>query len=252
MPTYNRAHRISKAIDSILTQTYSNFEFIIINDGSDNKTLSILNDYKKKDNRIIVLNNESNQGIVYSLNKALKIAKGKYIARMDDDDISLANRFAEQITYLEKHPDITVIGSAIQIPKSKQIKQLSSSPEESAILSHFQVPVYHPTAIIRHSFLKQHKINYTPKYDSAEDTAFWYDIIEKGGKITNLKQPLVIQDILSQKNYSLRNQNIVLINLLNTLLSHYFKKKYIFFIFLYHLFMLALSSKNLKKQIIKI
>lgn len=206
MPTYNRGHMVEKAIQSILSQTYKNFEFIIVNDGSTDKTDSILKKWQKRDNRIIILTNAQNMGIVVSLNKALKIAKGDYIARMDDDDISLSTRFEKQIEYLEKHPDITVLGTAIQIPNINRILRLSSSPEESAILSHFQVPVYHPTTLIRNDFLTKHHIDYTPKYDAAEDTVFWYDIIEKGGKITNLDEPLVIQNIFSRKNYNRTKQ----------------------------------------------
>ncbi|MBQ8250583.1 MAG: glycosyltransferase family 2 protein, partial [Alphaproteobacteria bacterium] len=206
MPTYNRSHEVEKAIQSILSQTYKNFEFIIINDGSQDNTLFILKKWQKKDKRIILLNNEKNMGISSSLNKALKIAKGKYISRMDDDDISLPTRLEKQVRYLENNPSITVLGTAIKVPNTNKINRLSSSPEESAILSHFQVPVYHPTTLIRHDFLKKHNLNYQKKYDAAEDTLFWYDIIKKGGKITNLSEPLVIQNIHSKKNYKLDQQ----------------------------------------------
>lgn len=237
MPTYNRGHCLPNAIESILSQTYPYFEFIIINDGSSDKTDAILNAYKKKDPRIKILRNDSNMGIVTSLNKALKIAKGKYIARMDDDDISLPTRIEKQVQYMDIHPDITVLGTAIQLPNSNEIKRLSSSSEESAILSLFQVPVYHPTTLIRHSFLKHHKLNYAPQYDAAEDTAFWYNIIEKGGKITNLSEPLVIQDIFSKKNYDGGKQAHSFNQFIDYTLTPLFKEKV-------HLFRYQLSNQQ--------
>ena len=96
MSTYNRAsldhNLLSKAIESILNQTYKEFEFIIINDGSIDETKNILAEFQKKDSRIKILTNEKNEGLPNSLNKGLAIAQGKYIARMDDDDYSFSIR----------------------------------------------------------------------------------------------------------------------------------------------------------------
>ncbi|EAJ7443814.1 glycosyltransferase family 2 protein, partial [Campylobacter jejuni] len=100
MPCYNRQEYIVDAIESILNQTYSNFEFIIIDDCSTDNTYEIVKKYAENDKRIIVLKNEKNQGIVYALNRGFSIAKGKYIARMDDDDISLPNRLEKQVEYM--------------------------------------------------------------------------------------------------------------------------------------------------------
>ena len=91
MPVYNVEKYLQEAIESILNQTYSNFEFLIINDGSSDKSGEIINSYN--DSRIVYLQNNKNKGLVYTLNYGISLAKGEYIARMDGDDISLPDRF---------------------------------------------------------------------------------------------------------------------------------------------------------------
>ena len=101
MPVYNAQKYLNKAIDSILAQTYKDFEFIIINDGSTDNSLQIIKKYQKKDKRIIV-KNKKNKGIVAALNDGIKLSRGKYLARMDADDISLPSRFEVQVNFMEK------------------------------------------------------------------------------------------------------------------------------------------------------
>ena len=100
LPVYNAQKYLEEAIESIINQTYTNFEFIIIDDGSGDNSLNIINKYQKQDSRILVITRE-NKGLVYTLNEGINQAKGKYIARMDADDISLSNRFEKQIELLE-------------------------------------------------------------------------------------------------------------------------------------------------------
>ncbi len=104
MPSYNRSNFIGSAIDSILNQTYNNFEFIIVDDGSTDSTSKVLQKYAAKDKRIILLR-QNNQGAAAARNNGVDKAQGKYIAFMDDDDISLPNRLEKQVTFLEKYPD---------------------------------------------------------------------------------------------------------------------------------------------------
>ncbi len=110
MPTYNRANVIGGAIDSILNQTYDNFEFIIVDDGCTDSTYEVLEKYAAKDKRIILLK-QNNQGPAAARNAAVDKAQGKYIAFMDDDDISVPNRLAKQVTFLEKYPDFSACRS---------------------------------------------------------------------------------------------------------------------------------------------
>lgn len=106
MPAYNAERYIREAIDSILRQTWSDFELIIIDDGSTDSTAAIIAEYT--DNRIRFCPNAQNMGVAATLNRGLELACGAYIARMDADDISLPERFAKQAAYLDAHPDVTV------------------------------------------------------------------------------------------------------------------------------------------------
>lgn len=110
MTAYNTENYIEEAILSILNQTYTNFEFIIINDGSTDRTLDIIMRYAKKDSRIMVITRK-NIGLAQSLNDGVRIARGDYIARMDSDDVCVAERLEKQVNYLNQHPDIFMLGS---------------------------------------------------------------------------------------------------------------------------------------------
>lgn len=199
LPTYNRADLLPQALDSILHQTFPDFELIVINDASQDETATLLKQYAKKDKRIRILTNKENKGIAVSLNRGLDKARGIYIARMDDDDISLPDRFQKQKEFLDKHPEITVVGSAYELFENGAIVQMESEPARNQILAYFQVPVFHPATMIRHDFLKRHNIRYESAYESAEDTPFWYQIIQKGGRITNLKDTLIKRRFYSSK-----------------------------------------------------
>ena len=113
MAVYNGEKYLRSAIDSILSQTYIDFEFIIIDDCSTDNTANILESYT--DSRIQIIRNEKNLRLPASLNKGLKIAKGKYIARMDADDIAMPDRFEKQVKYLEAHQEVAVIGGSFQV-----------------------------------------------------------------------------------------------------------------------------------------
>ena len=111
LPVYNSEMFLREAIDSILSQSFKDFEFLIINDGSSDNSLNIINSYH--DQRIKLIDNIQNKGLIFSLNKGIDLAKGKYIARMDADDISLPERLETQINYFQKYPNAEVICSPI-------------------------------------------------------------------------------------------------------------------------------------------
>ncbi len=114
MSVYNTECYLAEAVESILGQTYRDFEFVIINDGSTDGTGRILADFRKKDDRIVILENPRNIGVSKSLNIALRAARGKYIARMDPDDISRKDRLLMQISYMREHPEVGLLGSFIE------------------------------------------------------------------------------------------------------------------------------------------
>lgn len=114
MGIYNCAETLHDAIDSILNQTYSDWELILCDDGSVDDTYIIAESYKNKyPEKIILLKNESNLGLPQTLNNCLAVAQGRYIARMDGDDISLHDRFEKQIYFLESHPDVDCVGTGM-------------------------------------------------------------------------------------------------------------------------------------------
>lgn len=115
MPAYNAERYIVEAIESILHQSFTDFEFIIIDDGSSDSTWEIVQDYAKRDNRIVAVKNPENLKICKTLNKWIDIAKGKYIARMDSDDVSVLNRLELQFDFLESNPDVWILGWTMEI-----------------------------------------------------------------------------------------------------------------------------------------
>ena len=116
MPVYNGERYLREAIDSILAQTFTDFEFIIVDDGSTDETPTILNGYT--DPRIVRLRNQTNVGLVESLNRGLAAARGEYIARQDADDVSLPQRLEKQLDFLESHPDVGLVGTTFAIVNS--------------------------------------------------------------------------------------------------------------------------------------
>ena len=111
MPTYNDSRHLAAAIESILDQTFRDFEFIIIDDCSTDKTPEILEQYRCQDTRIRIVRNAENLGVARSLNKAIALTQSPFIARMDGDDLSLPTRLEKQIAYMQAHPEVGVLGT---------------------------------------------------------------------------------------------------------------------------------------------
>lgn len=126
MSVYNGEKYLAEAIESILNQTYKNFELIIINDGSKDNSVEIIKNYMKQDNRIVLIDRE-NKGLPYSLNEGISVAKGEYIARMDADDISLPTRFEKQVDYMQKN-ELDVCGSYIKLFGDNRKEQVIKNP----------------------------------------------------------------------------------------------------------------------------
>src|SRR4030042_490431 len=112
LPVYNGSKTVKRAVESILSQTFKDFEFLIINDGSKDDTPEILDSFD--DNRIRILHQE-NRGLVFSLNRGVKNSQCKYIARMDADDIALPDRLQKQVDFMEKNPSVGILGTAARV-----------------------------------------------------------------------------------------------------------------------------------------
>ena len=209
MPVYNAEKYLDQAIQSILNQTYKNFEFIIINDGSTDDSIDIIRKYQKKDKRVFLINKE-NAGISEALNDGIKISKGSFIARMDADDISLPKRFETQIKYIIKN-NLDLCGSWTQLFQKSRLLNISKYPknhEDIFFRLFFMTSFSHPTVIFRKKVFE--KINY--KNHFAEDYKLFCDISANNFKLGNVQKILlnyrVHFDQLSKKQYyNLWNNN---------------------------------------------
>lgn len=191
MSVRNGERYVTYAIESILKQTFTDFEFIIIDDASLDKTKSIVNKYK--DPRIRLLINNRKRGLTGSLNKALKIAKGKYIARMDYDDIARKDRFKKQVEFLENNQNIGVLGSFVMlIDENNHLKRIMKFPvRHKAIIRDLMMfnPIRHSTVIFRKNLIIEYGF-YDDKLDGAEDYDLWLRLA-KYTQLANLNLPLL-------------------------------------------------------------
>lgn len=162
-----------EAVDSILNQSLANFELIIIDDGSTDGSSEILQTYQ--DPRIRLVRNESNKGLARSLNKGIEMAKGKYVARMDADDIALPRRLEMQTEYMEKHPEVMVLGTAYEEFSSHGTHTVTPYLDHLQMHARllFNPPIAHPTAMIRGSLLQDESFRYDPQYLRAQDYDLW-------------------------------------------------------------------------------
>lgn len=190
MSVYNGEKYLAEAIESILNQTYKNFEFIIVNDGSKDNSIEIIKSYMNQDNRIVLIDRE-NKGLPYSLNEGISIAKGEYIARMDADDISLPMRFKKQIDYMQKN-ELDVCGSYIELfgnnIKERIIKNPLNNDDIRFSLLFFS-SLAHPTVVFKKEVFK--KVKYNIEYKVAQDYQLWCDIVNASFKIGNIPEVLL-------------------------------------------------------------
>lgn len=211
MPAYNAAEYIREAIDSILTQTFTDFEFIIINDGSTDSTEDIILSYSDK--RIKYYANECNLGIVKTLNRGIDLSNGRYIARMDADDVSMPDRLEKQVHLLDVNPQIvasgtlyTILGDGSNIPVD-----VATDTEDIRYDMAIYCQFAHSTMMIRKDTLDQYKLRYREEYKCAEDYKLWTELLQYGdminipevlGYIRQCEEGISISNADKQKNLS--------------------------------------------------
>lgn len=190
MGTHNDYKTIKECIDSIIKQDYVNWEFIICDDCSEINYFNILKSISKQDKRIKVIRNKKNHGLAYSLNRCLKMSKGSLIARMDADDVSYSNRFSMQVDFLDTHPELCMVGSAMDIYDGNIDIGTRYNPEvveRKDFLS--GNPFFHPTMMIRRYVFKNIGL-YNTKVKRVEDLELWFRIYAKGYRGGNIQFPL--------------------------------------------------------------
>ena len=173
IPVYNVGRFIGQTLKSVLSQTYTNFELIITDDGSTDNTVEIIRSFN--DPRIRLVVDGENHGISYRLNQQIALAKGKYFVRMDGDDLMFPNRVEKQVRYLEEHPDVDVVGAgAVIIDDDNQIiglriyNKINCKKPIDAIKS---IPFIHPTVTGKTDFFRRHK--YDEDLSGVEDKDLW-------------------------------------------------------------------------------
>ncbi len=191
MSVYNGEKFLKEAMESILSQTLPSFEFIIFDDASTDSTRAILQSFS--DPRLKLINNEINIGLTKSLNKGLALAKGKFIARMDADDIALPDRLKTQVSYLNGHPDIALVGSwAEVIDEWGQTKKIDKPPVDPRVIEYeliFGNPIYHSSIMFRRDEIIQAG-GYSEEYRHIEDFEMYSRLVNRF-KIANIPRVLL-------------------------------------------------------------
>lgn len=199
MPVYNGERYLRESIESILNQTFKDFEFLIINDGSSDGSRDIIKSYN--DERIRFVENERNLKLIETLNRGLDLARGKFIARMDCDDISLPDRLMEQVRFMEENPGIGACGTYVKIfrPWFKMTVRYPTDPDGIKVRLLFRTPFAHPTVMMRTDVVRKYRLYYNPDYLHGEDYEMWYRF-NKVFPLANVPKVLL--------NYRLHNSSI--------------------------------------------
>ena len=193
LPAYNAETTISESIQSIIDQTYKSWELIVINDGSIDNTKSKILSFK--DSRIKYIENDGNKGLIYTLNRGIDLAMGKYIARMDADDICMPERFEKQVAFMEENPKVIVCGTYMKkfgMEKGICTYKLKDSDIKNSYLSH--TCFGHPSVMINRKLLNQSGKRYDSNFKNAEDAKLWLDLMPFG-EFANLPEPLLMYRI---------------------------------------------------------
>ena len=188
MPAYNVEKYIAEAIESILNQTFTDFEFLIINDGSTDGTANIIKEYAKKDKRIHFVNRSDNRGFVATLNECLDLASCEYIAKMDSDDISLPTRLEKQVVFLDANPEIGMVGTGLR--KFGTVNRIDIRPERVG-LADFMYATATTVFMARHDIIEMYHMRFDPECFAAEDMDF-YARFARVAKIANLREVLYL------------------------------------------------------------
>ncbi len=191
MPVYNRAEYLKKSIQSILNQTFKDFEFIIVNDGSADNSIDIIKSFN--DPRIKIFENDKNRGIVYSRNRGLSEAKGEFISMFDSDDIAVPNKLEIQLDFLKNNPDFAMVGSWVRWIDEhnnflKNKWKLTAKPEKIPAIMLFRNYFVQSTVVIRKNAIPDGK--YSEGFDIVEDSKMWFDVALKH-KVANIQKYLV-------------------------------------------------------------
>lgn len=213
MATYNDGpEKIKEAIESILNQSYAEWELLVLDDSTDEATRQVIDSYADH-KKISVVRERGRMGFVYALNKGLELAEGKYIARMDGDDISFPERLEIEVAYLEKNSDVAVVGGQVNIINGNgDIVSKRRYPvgwRKILIFMAFRSPLAHPAVMFRKKLVNE-GLKYNTCLGKAEDIDFWLKIVNAGYKIGNVPETLLnyrVDGPITEKRGSLQWEN---------------------------------------------
>jgi glycosyltransferase involved in cell wall biosynthesis len=214
MSVYNGEAWLDDAIQSIIRQTYDNWEFIIIDDASNETSQQILNKYKN-DPRIRIIRQSQRNGLTKNLNMAAGLVKGGLIARMDADDISLSDRFKKQVEYLQQHPATSLVACFIEfidekgIPKGvwKDDRERISNEQIRSLLP-WRSCIAHPTVMFRKKLLEEFKYNETQTH--SQDWDLWLRLADHGKVMEKIPERLLLYRVHDKSTTSLSNRGFAL------------------------------------------
>lgn len=194
MGIYNCAPTLCEAIDSIIAQTFTDWELVMCDDGSTDDTWKIAEEYRRNDpDRFVLLKNEQNMGLNHTLNRCLRSARGEYVARMDGDDISLPQRFEKQVAFLDAHPAYAIVSTPmIRFDENGEWGQcaLIAKPTKKDFIHHSPVHSHAPCMIRREAYLAVGGYSEDPRTLRFEDVHLWYKLYAKNYIGYNLSEPL--------------------------------------------------------------
>ncbi len=191
MPVYNGGPYLKEAIESILNQTYQDFEFLIIDDGSTDQSVSVISSFS--DYRIRLIRNERNSGLIQTLNMGVAMISTPYIARFDADDISDRFRLEKQVLFMEKHSDVGVCGTGFYLLNGENEMNSGQPPTDPEIIKcklFLNCPLVHPSVLIRKSVLDKIPVVFDEIYKNAEDYDLW-SRLKNATEIVNLNEKLI-------------------------------------------------------------
>lgn len=226
MPVYNDDNYVSESVESVLKQTHKNFEFIIVNDCSNDRTPGLLARYQKKDKRIKLIHNRKNEGYIRSLNTGLRAANAPYIARIDSDDTCHPRRLEKQVDYLTRHPRCVLLGTQINfMDENGKITGMARSPETDPLI---RQSLFLKKNVFTHSsamYVKKAGFYYRENAFPADDYDFWLRLLEYG-EAAILNEILVNYRVnYSGVSYSNYVKQIVIVNKIRGLLIERIKYK---------------------------
>ncbi|GAB3805654.1 glycosyltransferase [Virgibacillus kimchii] len=234
MGIYNCEDTLKRCIDSILNQSYVNWELIMCDDASSDGTYDIAKEYADNYNNITLIKNEKNLGLAATLNRCISITKGRYIARTDADDICLPNRFEKQVDFLDSNPEYDVVGSSVILfdeDGDKGLRKNKKNPGKYTLIT--SVPFGHPTIMMKKSvYTDLGGYTVSERTRRGQDRDLWFRFYHKGFKGYNIQEPLYKYHE-SIDDYKKRNLTVAINRIRTSYLGFKllkFPKRYYFFL----------------------